>query len=126
MTTRSSNNPTGRESNIGELLQSATTVASIAVGLLVFRSRADLAPAVPLLIFATGSAALYASVLALVELLDEQGESRLRILSITNSIGITFWSILFLAIAYVIIMYPGAGDRVADVLEVIARLLRAH
>jgi len=112
------NDQTSRESGTGRLLQSALTIAIIALGLLILLPDSRSASVASLLIFAAGSAALYASVLALRELLDEQGRPRSELWSIRTSIGIIFWSIIFLAIAYVLIVYPDIGSKIAELFRV--------
>lgn len=124
MSTQLRNNQTGGESSIGELLQSAITVASIALGLLGFFRDVHPVPVVPLLVFAAGIAALYASVLALKELLEEQRRPWSELLGIRTSIGIIFWSIVFLAFAYVLIVRPDIGNMIADLFESVAKVFR--
>jgi len=95
-----------RESSTGEILQSSTTMASIAVAFLAYLLSMKVTPIIPVLIFASGFIALGASILSLIELLREQHRHWYELFLPTTSIGVLFWEMICLGIVLVLIYEP--------------------
>ncbi len=107
----------GRESSIGEILQSSTTMASIAIAFLTYLQSKKVATVVPFIIFASGIMTLGASIFSLIELLDEQNRPRRELLFPPSSIMILFWIMILLAAAFVFLARPDWGNAIAVLLE---------
>ena len=114
-----------RDSSVGEILQSSTTMASIAIAFLAYLHSKKVAIIVPIAIFASGIMALWASILSLIDLLDEQNRSRGELLFPPSSIMLLFWIIIFLAGAFVFIARPDWGNAIALFFERIGGIFRA-
>lgn len=100
-----------------DVLQSGTTIASIALGLLsYFSTDPKVARIVPFIVFLAGVAALSASVRALVDIRVDKQQSWKDFIKPNHSLGIIFWSILFLATAYIFIVFPSTTNNLRDIL----------
>lgn len=92
-----------RESSTGEILQSATTMASIAVAVLVYLLDREPLLVMPLFVslYLLGGLALNASVISLIELLGEQpGRRWYHLFLPTSSLGFLFYVMLSFGAAY--------------------------
>jgi len=113
-----------RESSVGEILQSSTTMASIAIAFLTYLLSIKVAPIVSFIVFASGVMALGASLSALIELLHEQNRSSRELFFPPSSIMLLFWIMMLLAWAFVLIRYPEWGNAIAGFIERVGAVFR--
>src|SRR5919199_1054203 len=103
-------------SEIGEVLQSATTVAGLAVAFAAILPSLKVSPtlyffglpplqSISTILLLCGILALYGSTRALHELLTEKGLTTRVLFSLRHSIGILFWAIFLLGIVYILIFW---------------------
>jgi len=108
-----------RESSTGEILQSCTTLASIAVAFLAYLTNINPPGIVRFMVFALGLMASGASIQSLRELVSEQeGRDKSDLFKLRNSIGLLFWTMMLLVVVLIFLW-------VRPVSDVIARLFKA-
>jgi hypothetical protein len=113
------------ENNALGILQSTTTVAGVALGLLAFLQEVQPAIIISYFVFLSGSVSLYAAILSLIHLNKIHGYSRWELFRPKSLLSVTFWAIIFLSIAYPLIVFPDIGLGISMLLDTIAGAFRS-
>ena len=123
-----------RSSVLVGLLQTTTTMAGIALALIVFQVQRTTAPFARVSVFLSGSLAIYASMRGIAELVDLKRDDKDSIRWRQRWTNIIFKSgvesaiclcIILIAVAYVLTQFPEIGEFISRALNMTAAMFRA-